>query len=311
MPVNKESLQVILDELLFFSTSKKFEKDIELAGTFFSSAEVEELKLSTDAGFTDWYMHNYQFENKLYLTDLFRKSKELTIDEKDIIDRVDNSIISIFELQGNGEEVYFKDIFTKADYQIIDKEELEILNAEELHFVRLYPGENGFHLSNDKISCGISFKDILVKTFMARYNEYCKKAGATDIDSYTYENPLIIYKVVHILEDLEAETVYGDEDYSVYQSVYVYKELKSVLEIMDNESRLEKAFEEADSFVYKLYETADQEVIISEIVLCDNRLEAECLSAVDRSKSKAVLEEILNNVVVFLEDQIVGFDDLL
>lgn len=311
MAMSKEKLIELLDEILFFSMDKKYQSEIETASKMFTKADVEDIQLSSDAGFTDWYIHNYQFQNKLYLTDIFRKSKELSLDEKDIVDRIENSFISVFEAQGNGEDIYFKDIFTKSDYGILDKEELKNIIKNELYFVRLYPGDGGFHLSDDIISIGQNFKDILVKNFMETYNEFCRLNGAVDLDAYTYGNPLIMYKIIHILEDLNAEETFLEGDYSVYQSVYVYKEIGPILELLNKNNRFEMALDEFDSYVYKLYDSSNKEIILSEIVLCDNRLEAECLSDRERSLSKKVIEEVLGDTIVFLEDMIVDFDDLL
>lgn len=311
MAVNRENLLELLDGLLFFGMNEKYKTEIELASKMFTKAEVSDIQLSSDAGFTDWYIHNYQFQNKMYLTDLFRKSKEWTLEEKDILDRIENSFISVFEVQGSGDNVYFKDIFNRTDYGILDKEEVKNINENELYFVRLYPGEGGFHVSNDMISLGQIYKDVLVKNFMETYNEYCRLHGALELDAYTYGNPLIMYKIVHILEDLDAETTFTEGDYSVYQSVYVYKNIKPLLELLDNDKRFEKALHEFDSYVYKLYDGLDSEIILSEIVLCDNRLEAECLSARERTLSKKIIEEVLSDQIVFLEDSIVDFDDLL
>ncbi len=44
----------------------------------------------------------------------------------------------------------------------------------------------------------------------------------------------MVYKIVHILEDLDAETMYDNDEYLVYQSVFLYTELNKILEIMNN-----------------------------------------------------------------------------
>ncbi len=80
---------------------------------------------------------------------------------------------------------------------------------------------------------------------------------------------------------------------------------------MNNHPLFECSLEEGGSYVYKLYETEAKENIISEIVLCDNRLESECLNDVDLQAAKKVLQEVLGDAITFLQDEVVNFEDLL
>lgn len=309
MAIEQDELVKLLDELLFYGSTTRFKNEIQSASELFSKSDDNDLKLSTDVGFTDWYIHDYKFSNQLFLVDSFRKDRTLESNEKEILDSIENSILSIFEIHGDEGKFFIKDIFTKRDYAIQNQAFLAISNAEDLHLMRIYPSESLFIVLESTV-VGSNFKEVLIKTLFEHYNQYSRIAGAVDIEGFVKNNPLVIYKIAHILEELEFETVFEDE-YKVYQSVYIYKEVKDVLRVLDSNDRFECTLNEGDCFVYKFLDKEDKTIEISEIVLCDNRLEAECLNSIDLEDVKKHIEELLEGIVVYVGDEIVDFDDLI
>ncbi len=286
MSNNQNLFAELIDELLYFGSGAQFEQEINDAKDIFSKTDQQEIQLSTDAGFNDWYIHDYKLKSELYIADLYRKDNDLNKDQKEILDSVSASILSVFEVRGEEGSYFLKDIFTQRDYGIESQEEIEFLDKKSLQFIRLYPYKGQFVLNTESKSLGYNFKEILVKTFMEQYNKYAKSLGVAEVEEFAYNNPLMVYKIVHILEDLDAETMYDNDEYLVYQSVFLYTELNKILEIMNNHPLFECSLEEGGSYVYKLYETEAKENIISEIVLCDNRLESECLNDIDLQAAK-------------------------
>lgn len=311
MAIKLEDLSVIMDELLFFGSSQQFEGAIETAKKQFSKSDQEEFQLSTDIGFTDWYLHDYVFENKMYLTDLFRKDRSLNDASKNALESVANSFLSVFEIRGSAGNFFLKDIFTNQDYGIENAEDVALMNNEGLHFTRLYPVGEKYIIMPETIVLSMDYKALLVKAFMEQYNQYAQAVGAADVADFAYGHPLIIYKIVHILEDVEADAVFDDNEYKVFQSVYLYQELSEVREALESDDRFECALEEGDDYVFKLYESEAKKTILSEIVLCEHRLEAECLSDRELQEAKAIIEKVLGERIAFLQDEVVDFDDLL
>lgn len=310
MSIKQDELIKLLDELLYFGSSKKFKTEIETASELFSKSDDKELQLSTDIGFTDWYMHDYKFSNQFFLVDFFRKEKNLTSDQKELLNSIENSVLSIFEIQGEEGNYFIKDIFTKKDYQLMNQDFLVFTNIEDLHLMRIYPCEDLKFIALESTVVGSNFKDVLVKTLLEHYNQYSRLAGATELEDFVNNNPLVIFKIAHILEELEFETILEDE-YKVYQSVYIYKDIKEVLAVLNSNSRFECSLNEDDCFVYKFMDIKDKNIEVSEIVLCDNRLEAECLNPVDLEEVKKEIEIILKDIVVYVGDEVVDFEDLL
>lgn len=311
MAVKLDNLAQMIDELLFFGSTHQFRDAIRAAKDHFTKSDQEELQLSTDAGFTDWYLHNFVFDNRMLLTDLLRKDRTLSVEEKEVLDAIENSILSVFEFRGDPDNYFLKDIFTQRDFAIANLDDLVLMDKQSLHFSRLYPMGDKYILMPESTNIGMSYKELLVKAFMDQYNQYTRIVGVADVEAFVYEHPLMMHKILHILEDLEADAVYDDGEYRVFQSVYLYQELKAILALLDADERFECTLAEGHDYVYKLYETNAKEVIVSEIVLCENRLESECLNDHDLQESKKVLEALLGDSVVFLQDEVVDFDDLI
>ncbi len=171
MSNNQNLFAELIDELLYFGSGAQFEQEINDAKDIFSKTDQQEIQLSTDAGFNDWYIHDYKLKSELYIADLYRKDNDLNKDQKEILDSVSASILSVFEVRGEEGSYFLKDIFTQRDYGIESQEEIEFLDKKSLQFIRLYPYKGQFVLNTESKSLGYNFKEILVKTFMEQYNK--------------------------------------------------------------------------------------------------------------------------------------------
>ena len=217
---------------------------------------------------------------------------------------IKNSVFSIFKISIQNKNTVFKDLITNIDY-IIDTEEK--YNHNEIIKIRVYPVGNKFHLVEEGIYYQNELESTIRKSIMSKYNEYCSVNKPISIAEFVKVNSVLIYHLTNIIEFYESELI-DEDDMKVLVATYAIKKRKEVI----NKLLAEKSFQ--------LLEKNDDEVIliiliegsqVGEVLILVNTVEVEATSRDSYIYSKSMIEETLNELVIFIKDEELNLEDLL
>lgn len=216
---------------------------------------------------------------------------------------------SVYEVKKYPGGMGLKDLYTKKDFLFKGEEELSegdivvalLVSLGTDHFIyegyMLFPSQ---------------YKDTFVKGIMEKYNEFCRGKGAMDLETFIREQPLIIMKFVEILNNVEQDAYEAEEDYLVYQTVFLVGDMAKAKEALKGDSDFEITLDESGFLVTRLFmdKGPDSENLIAEIVLDGNRIEIEALDEFRQNMAKAKIENLLGDLAVHFKDEVVSMDDL-
>lgn len=216
---------------------------------------------------------------------------------------------SIYEVKKYPAGMGLKDLYTKQDFLL--KGEEELLEGDIVAALLVSIGTDHF-INEGYMLFPNQYKDTFMKGIMEKYNEFCRSKGALDLETFIKEQPLVIMKFVEILNNVEQDAYEAEEDYLVYQTVFLVGDLSKAKEIIREDKDFEITLDESGFLVTRLFmdKGTEDENLIAEIVLDGNRVEIEALDEFRQNMAKAKIETLLGSLAVHFKDEVVSMDDL-
>lgn len=216
---------------------------------------------------------------------------------------------SVYEVRNYPAGMGVKDIFTKTDYLIQGQDDLV---EGDIMVARVVSLGNDHFINEDFMIFPHSYKDTFVKGIMEKYNEYCSLNGLTDLEAFLREQPLVLMKFVEILNEVEQESYESEEDYLVYQSVYLIGDPVAAKSILLGATDFDVTLDESGFVVARIYadKGTEEETLVAELVLDGNRIEIEALDEFRQNMAKEKMKQVFGEVAVHFQDEVVSMDDL-
>lgn len=309
--MNFENLEIQIEEKLFdFLLQNKFKKDIEEARKYFNSNFGEVMvndKLIID--FNAWLIYDYKMKDgKSFIEKYYEFMKnQLTKEEAEWIQKRIESYLSLYELKKiEGNEGLLKDLFTKKEYWI-NLDQIEDMKNKELILARRMEISKQYKLIGDTIYIPEIFKNTIDRNMITQYEDFKEKNKYGTWEEFLRSNSLLLEKYIEIILDVTQETE-DEEAYNVWQSVYIMNDIKEVKKRLLKHEYVQLDFEEDGSYYFKIFE---EDTLLAEMVLKNNRIELECTSKIDRDHTKKLIESILGECIKHYKDEIISIDDII
>jgi hypothetical protein len=224
--------------------------------------------------------------------------------EISLLQAIENSTFSVFRVIETDQRKFLKDVFTKEDY-IIDNEK-RIDRAPIIARIINFKQKNIIIEVIEKWA--ESSEKGIKQAILKKYNEIYSENRNMGIDEFIQKNAIVIYKYLMIYKDVEIKSVFEDEEYYVYQTLYkilvsdvFYKKIKS-----------SKAFVfQTDEFKNKIYELYQDKALLAEIEIINDKFNVECRSQEELNESNLLIETILSDSVLKLKDEVLNIEDLI
>ena len=215
----------------------------------------------------------------------------------------------VYEVRNYPAGVGLKDIFTKQDFLIKGQDDLV---EGDIMISRIFSIGTDHFLSEDYLIFPSSYKETFVKGIMGKYNEYCQMNGIVNLDVFLNEQPLVLMKFVEILNEVEQESYEAEEDYLVYQSIFILQDTAAARKLMLEDEAFEVTLDEGGYLVARMTTDrgTDEENLIAEIVLDVNRIEIEALDEFRQNMAKEKVQNLFGEIAVHFKDEVVSMDDL-
>lgn len=300
METMENKINEVMDALIYLTSKDQYAEEIENAHELFNKGLDEE---SFEMGFNFWLILEYTFKNgSSFINELMLKN-ELDQQHSKILTALKDSFISIFEVKKTEREVFLKDIFTNNDYPI----ENYNFEAEELVSTRIVTIEGNNYITDELTTWESRYKSSIKKSILEKYNEYSKQNKHATLEYFIKNNALLIYKFLIILKNSEVELVFQDEEFYVFQSIYVIKDHEGFNQIIKKSKQLE-THPDYDGEVVMLKE---DDLKISEIVIKNEKIEVECTSKEELKEANTLVEEVFGDTIQKVKDEVLNIEDLL
>jgi len=297
MKIIDEILQLKV-ELLNFLSDESIKKDMKKA---YENYTLDKRISQThgDKGFNDWIIHDYRFEDKYELIDLYRKNKNI---DEDLYKSFKNSKVSFFTVVKTEKNFILKDMFDKTDYVIGN---IELLDETVIIFARLYPYGDKYYFVDEMTMFDGSYKEHLLKGIMSKFNESKSLTGYLEIKEFIRNNSILLYIFCNVIDDI-IDNEDEEETYDIHEAVYAVKDRIMVDEVLRNSDKIAALVLEEG--IYQIFE---DELILGEIVDLKNKLEIDFRGMKALEEGKELIDRIFGDSLVHISDQIITIDDLL
>jgi hypothetical protein len=236
--------------------------------------------------------------------------KHLEKNPESPLNMIEESRFSVYEVRNYPAGVGLKDIFTRADFLLKSDEEME---EGDILVARLFKIGTDYFINDDYMIFPNTYKDAFVKGFMEKYNEYSRMNGIVDLEYFIKNQPLVLMKFVEILNGVEQESYEAEEDYTVYQTIYLVADTNAARNLLASDEAFDITLEESGFFVASLYSDkgTEDENLIAELILDGNRIEIEALDTFKQNLAKEKIGTLLGEIAVHFKDEVLSMDDLL
>lgn len=307
-----ETLQEFLDAVLFFAMKPEYAPHVERAGHIFTQEWAEDTLYASEFGFNQWLIHNYRFKERTEnFISLFMKSVPETPEETALARMAQESVLSVFQVIRTQHNVLLKDVMTRKDFILANEELTENLDETALHLLRIYPEAGAWLAVQEGATFEASFKEALNRGVLDKFSEYSRIHGPQDLEKFVYENPMMIYKFVEIIESLETTESSVEEEYTVYQGTYAVKDIKGTAQLLETLPDIELGIAEDGVWIFRLSHPEEPETQLAEIVLSENKMEVECTLAEDLATAKRLLEAHLGSGIFHMKDEVLDINSLI
>lgn len=307
-----EALQEFLDAVLFFAMKPEYAPHVERASKIFTKEWAEDTLYASEFGFNHWLIHNYRFEDQAEnFISLYMKENPGTAEEEPFARMAEKCVLSVYQIIRTEHNILLKDVLTRKDFILANEDLTTHLDETALHLLRLYPDGPGWLAIQEGAAFESSFREALNRGVLEKFSEYCRLRGPQDLEKFIYENPMMIYKFVEIIESLEITETSSEEEYTVYQGTYVLKNIRETAQLLETLPGIELAIAEDGVWIFRLPVLDEPEVQLAEIVLSENKMEVECTAAQDLATCRGLLEAHLGAGIVHLKDEVLDIDSLL
>ena len=297
----ENTIEVIIDDLLLLTSKGEYSDEIEKAYELYMQGLPEG---TIELGFNDWLIFDYIFENGSSFIKEYYKKNDLDQETIGLLNAIENSVFSVFNVIETDQRKFLKDIFTREDYII--KNEMKIDRNPIIARLINYKNDN---IIIDVIEkWAESSEKGIRQAILKKYNEIYSENRDMTIGDFVQNNAIVIYKYLMIYKDVEIKSIFEDEEYHVYQSKY---------RILDS-SKFYKTINDSDVFVFQtdefkneIYELYDEQLILAEIEIINNKFNVECRSQEELDQANLKLETVLSDIVLKLKDEVLNIEDLI
>lgn len=259
--------------------------------------------------FTDYLLFDYKADDKSLFDQAAQEARYPGIDQT-LLHR-----FSVFEVVQYPNSLGLKDIFTKEDFKVVNGETLMV--ADLMVGRLLISGSEAFLLENALVFPN-SYKEALIKGMMEKYNDFVISGKQRSLDEFLKTQPEVLMKYIEILNEVEEETFDSEDDFLVYQSIFLVGDPVALKHQIMKEPGFETSLDESGFMVVKLYadEAGDftgepEDLLIAEIVIDGNRVEIECLDELRLNMAKEKMKQCFGDAIAHFKDEVVSMDDLI
>ena len=270
-------------------------------GTFLGGALEEFSKICDRAdehemsGFNEWLIHDFKNDEGSLINQSL-----ITVNEN-IRKAMVSSYLSFFDVIQLGEKTIFKDIFDKTDYVVLNSENID---SSGIVFARLYPYGKSFVMSNEFTVYSNEMRKTIVGMVSNKFNESREALSYQYVSEFIKGNPIVLYAIVNIFDDIEKEEQEQEELYSVIALRYACEDKEPIMEIVSSDNSFSKLYED-------IYQYSIGERVIMEMVFENATIEFEFVSQEDREIGQGIIEKLFGSKIRFLTEQIIEFDELI
>lgn len=307
-----EMLQDYLDSVLFFAMKPEYAAEVERAGRIFTKEWAEDTLYASEFGFNQWLVHDYRFEDEAEgFISLYASNHPDAPELAELSRMAKGSLLSLFQLIRTEHNILLKDILTRKDYILGNRELTDQLDETALHLLRLYPDGASWLAIQEGAAYEPTFKDVLNRGVLEKFSEYSRVRGPQELERFVYENPMMIYKFTEIIESLTVTETVSEEEYVVYQGTYILKDIRHTAKELEKLPGVELGIAEDGVWIFRLPMPEEPEVQLAEIVLSEHRMEVECTTPEDLAACREILEIHLGDSIVHVKDEAIDIDSLL
>lgn len=292
--INK--IRASVDELLL-ALNKQFGEEIKTATKVYEGPfEGLNFDLDIDYGFNNWIIHDYKTK-KGYLVDLVDMDEEIK-------NAIKGSVLSIFKVNLERNNIVFKDLITGEDY-IIETEQL--FNDGDIVKVRVYPKNHKYLIIDNPHFYSPTLESTIRKSVMSKYNEFCSKNEPIDIRDFIKNQAQLIYQLANIIDFYEAE-MEDDESLYVYTVKYGIKDKEEALDLLLETEvfQITDQYEDETTLI-----VLDEGVQVAEVLVLPSFIEVEATNESLRKIAMDLIEGVLKEHAVKLSEEVLGIDDIL
>lgn len=299
----QEQINNIIDETLIFLAKNNYKTEIDRALKQYKSPFAEQgLDLDIEQGFNNWLIHDYQKSDKSYIISDYFKNKN--IDDANLFNMINKSVLSIFKISIQNKNIVFKDIITQADYVIETEQEF---NDGDVIKIRVYPFDNKFYIVDLGTYYSAELEPTIRKSVMSKYNEYCSANEPIKIDVFVKKHSILIYHLTNIIDYYESE-LSSEDEVSVFVATYAVKDRVLAIDKLVDSNSFQFSEQYDDELILVLLSDGAQ---VAEAVVTVNQIEIESNSSVLLSYSKAELEKVVGDTAVFVKEKELFLEDLI
>lgn len=217
---------------------------------------------------------------------------------------------SVYEVMKYPTGLGLKDIYTKQDFALDAEDEY---SEGDLVVGRIFTFTGVNYLGEDSMIFPSSYKETFRKGVMEKYNEYVTSNGLTALEDFIKEEPLVLMKFVEILNEVEQESFEAEDEYLVYQSVFLVGDPVAFKNVLSTAEDFEVTLEESSFVVAKLYtdKGTEAEDLVAELVLDGNRIEIESLDEFRQNMAKEKMTHTFGDIIAHFKDEVLSMEDLL
>ncbi|MBF8982026.1 hypothetical protein IZY60_00600 [Lutibacter sp. B2] len=299
------------EKILRFVFQDSIKNEMNVAKQLFYK-EMDQLNISDVmmVDFNDWLIYDYKMaDEKTFIQKFFdMKNNELSDSEKLFIKEKCQSYLSIYELKElQGDFGIFEDIFMKNEVRL-KSSDFEQMKEHDLIFSRIISISEEYKAIGEITYIPEMLKKTIERNVVVKYQENKEKYKFVSWKDFLRENSFLLYKYVAIIGDLINREVEDEEEYDVWQSVYLIKDMNKIKDIFEKEKNILLEFKENKMSCFNLFE---DEELLANIVVDDNRLEIECDSKEMRTEVKEKIEKKLGELIHHYKDETIKFEDLI
>ncbi|WP_053957592.1 hypothetical protein [Inediibacterium massiliense] len=287
----------------------EYEEDVQMAKKEFDQlckAMQNDENMLID--FNEWLIYDYKgIDGKTWIQKYYEQQKEdLTQEEKVFIQKRIDSYLSIYELkESKDHKGKFEDLFTKK-YEYIDLQTIEDVQIKDLVLARIIKTSGHVYFYRP-IYIPPIFKKSIERNIITKYNEYKEKTSYGNWENFLKNNTLLLQEYLGVITQV-LDQKEDEEEYKVWQSIYILKDEKKVIQQLKKNEMIQLDFEERDYTIFKLF---DKDELLAEISIQKNKVEVECNSKGACIKAKKIIENILKEDIKHYKDEVLELDDLL
>lgn len=296
-----EKFNDLTEELLILTTENQYIDEIKHAHDVFMQGLPED---TVEIGFNQWLIFDYFFRNgSTFINELYKRKPENS-DDINYLKALEQSTFSVFQIHEGNKQSFLKEIFTKNDYKI----ENSISQHSSPLIARVVTLNRKHYLLNTVDIWQESSIKSIRQSILKKYNEVHNTDKSITIERFIKEYSMVLYKYLMIYKDAEIKSVFEDEEFYVYQSLYQLKKKKDFNDIV-NESNVIKF--QTDEYENKIFELYDGGLVVAEIELIKDQFNVECKNQEDLDLANELLADIFDDSIVKIKDEILNIEDLI